>query len=697
MPKALLQAHQAQITIFGDIFVDCFAGGGGWSTGAELALGRIIDIAINHDPDAVRMHKANHPFTRHYCEDILEVDPIEAVQQKHVVWAHFSPDCKHFSKAKGSKPVDKKIRGLAWIVLRWAALVKPDIISLENVEEFKTWGPVRRGKPIKAKAGQTFLKWKSQLESLGYIIEHRELVACDYGAPTSRKRFFLIARRDGKPIVWPEPTHGDPASEAVISGKLLPWRSAAEIIDWEQPAPSIFSTRKEIKEVFGLKAKRPLAPNTMRRVIRGIDKFVLKSEKPYILKMDAEKISRLISPSIITVNHAGDFRGQDITTPLQTITGKHGYGVSAPILSPILIANNENAAGTTPDSPIGTITTGGHHMAVLPVLTAIGQTGGAGDRCRSIEEPVHTTVSKAETCVIAPALLQYHSEQSERVRGQSIDTPVMTVDAANRYGLIAPSLVKFYGNDKHGQDIEAPLHTITAKDREALVTPVLSKMFGASTEQPVTEPLPTTLSNNHDALILPYITKYFSGGYDGVGVDVQSPVPTITAVDHNALVIPHIVKMKGQNLGQPADDPMQTITASGLHFGAVMTTVIKVKPGINLGNWPKIRALLNEYCDYSIAEDEVLLIAVEGAWYIMVDIGLRMLSPRELYLANGFPSDYIIDCDNEGNVYGKVKQVARCGNAVPPPFAYALVRANAPEYCGKRISTMAELKQMVAV
>jgi len=630
MPNATKKTPQAQISLLGDIFVDCFAGGGGWSTGAELALGRIIDIAINHDPDAVAMHKANHPYTEHYCENIFEVNPITAVRARNVVWAHFSPDCKHFSKAKGSKPVNKKIRGLAWVVLRWAALVKPEIISLENVEEFKTWGPVRRGKPIKAKSGQTFLKWKSQLEAIGYVVEHRELLACDYGAPTSRKRFFLIARRDGKPIVWPGPSHGSLDSEAVKSGRLLPWRPAAEIIDWEQPAPSIFATKEEIKVAFGLKAQRPLAVNTMRRVIRGVDKFVIQTEKPYILK--AEKISSFISPSIVTVNHSGEFRGQDTRRPLQTITSKHGYAVSESVLT--------------------------------PVLTAIGQTGSGSSRCRSVEEPVHTTVSKAESCIIAPTLIQYHTECAEKVRGQSVKAPIMTVDAANRYGLIAP---------------------------------ILLKMFGASKEQEITTPLPTTLCSSHDALVLPYISKYFSGGYDGVGIDVKDPLPTVTAVDHNAMVFSHVTKMKGSNLSHPVFDSMQTTTSGGPHFSGAKTTVIKAQPGIDLGNWPKVRELLNQYCDYALADNEVLLLAIEGAWYFISDIGLRMLLPRELYLANGFPVDYIIDRDAEGKVYGKVKQVARCGNAVPPPFAYALVRANAPEYCGQRISTMAELEQLVAV
>lgn len=294
----------AQINFLEEIIVDNFAGGGGASTGIELATGRPVTIAINHDPDAILMHKTNHPFTEHYQASVWDVDPREVSKGRPVGLAWFSPDCKHFSKAKGGKPVDKNIRGLAWIVLRWAGTVRPRVIILENVEEFQTWGPVRKGHPVKSKAGQTFRKWLSQLEALGYAVEWRELVAADYGAPTTRKRFFLVARCDGAPIVWPEPTHAPAGSREVLEGQKKPWRSAAEVIDWSLPCPSIFDTREAIREKYGLSAQRPLRPNTMRRVIRGVDKFAIKAPEPFL----------------VVVNHAGDFRGQNTADPLQTVT-----------------------------------------------------------------------------------------------------------------------------------------------------------------------------------------------------------------------------------------------------------------------------------------------------------------------------------------------------------------------------------------
>ncbi|MEG2177045.1 MAG: DNA cytosine methyltransferase, partial [Oscillibacter sp.] len=420
---------RAQIDILTEKIVDSFAGGGGASTGMELATGRAVDIAINHDPDAILMHKTNHPHTKHYQASVWDVDPVEVCHGSPVGLAWFSPDCKHFSKAKGGKPVDRNIRGLAWIVLRWAGKVHPRVIILENVEEFQTWGPVRRGHPVKSKAGQTFHKWLGQLEALGYAIEWRELVAADYGAPTTRKRFFLIARRDGKPIVWPEPTHAPADSPEVKAGTKKPWRSAAEIIDWSLPTPSIFSTREEIKAQYGIAAQRPLRPNTMRRVARGVDKFVIKTANPFL----------------VIVNHAGEFRGQDMGEPLQTITAKHGYGVAHPVMAPLTMHNNENAMGTSITAPINTITgsgAGGHQMLITPTLAAIGRTGG-GDRCRSVEDPTHTQVSKAEECVVCPAMIQYHTEQTERVRGQAVTDPIMTIDASNRYGVAAATLTKY--------------------------------------------------------------------------------------------------------------------------------------------------------------------------------------------------------------------------------------------------------------
>ena len=639
---------RGQINLLDEIIVDNFAGGGGASTGIELATGRVVDIAINHDPDAILMHRTNHPHTMHYQASVWDVDPVEVCRGRPVGLAWFSPDCKHFSKAKGGKPVDKNIRGLAWIVLRWAGTVRPRVIILENVEEFQTWGPVRRGHPVKSKTGQTFRQWLGQLEALGYTVEWRELVAADYGAPTTRKRFFLIARSDERPIVWPEPTHAPADSQEVKAGTKKPWRSAAEIIDWNLPTPSIFATKEEVRERYGVAAVRPLARNTMRRVARGVDKFVIRSASPFL----------------VIVNHAGEFRGQGLAEPIQTITAKHGYGVASPVMAPLTMHNNQNAVGTSITDPVNTITgtgAGGHQMLITPTLAAIGQTGG-GDRCRSMEEPTHTQVSKAEECVVCPAMIQYHTEQTERVRGQGVTDPIMTIDASNRYGLAAASMVKYYGSAKHGQEIADPLHTVTAKDREGLTVANLSKFYGGV-----------------------------------VGAAASDPLPTVTAVDHNALQTAHMVKMKGTNLGGQAQDPLQTITAGGGHHGVVTTRIAKAEPGTDLQNWPKIRATLNEFCDYHLEDTEVILFSIGGAWYFMADIGLRMLTPRELYRANGFPDDYKIDRDYTGKEYGKTKQVARCGNAVPPPFATALVRANLPEWCGEEITTMEQLEKEVAV
>ena len=638
---------RGQINLLDEIIVDNFAGGGGASTGIELATGRVVDIAINHDPDAILMHRTNHPHTMHYQASVWDVDPVEVCRGRPVGLAWFSPDCKHFSKAKGGKPVDKNIRGLAWIVLRWAGTVRPRVIILENVEEFQTWGPVRRGHPVKSKTGQTFRQWLGQLEALGYTVEWRELVAADYGAPTTRKRFFLIARSDERPIVWPEPTHAPADSQEVKAGTKKPWRSAAEIIDWNLPTPSIFATKEEVRERYGVAAVRPLARNTMRRVARGVDKFVIRSASPFL----------------VIVNHAGEFRGQGLAEPLQTITAKHGYGVASPVMAPLTMHNNQNAVGTSITDPVNTITgtgAGGHQMLITPTLAAIGQTGG-GDRCRSVEEPTHTQVSKAEECVVCPAMIQYHTEQTERVRGQSVTDPIMTIDASNRYGVAAATLTKYYSG-VHNQDVADPLHTVTTRDREGLTVANLSKYYGGV-----------------------------------VGASPSDPLPTVTAVDHNALQTAHMVKLKGTNLGGQAQDPLQTITAGGGHHGVITTKIAKAEPGGNLGNWPKIRAALNEFCSYTLEDTEVILFLIGGAWYFMADIGLRMLTPRELYRANGFPDDYKIEQDYTGKEYGKTKQVARCGNAVPPPFATALVRANLPEWCGEEITTMAQIEKEVAV
>ena len=558
-----------QFSMPDEIIVDNFAGGGGASTGMELATGRIVKIAINHDPDAILMHKTNHPHTKHLQASVWDVDPVKECEGCPVGLAWFSPDCKHFSKAKGAALVDRNIRGLAWIVLRWAGTVRPRVIILENVEEFQTWGPVRRGKPIKKKAGQTFQRWKKQLSDLGYTIEHRELVAADYGAPTTRKRFVLVARCDGWPIVWPERTHDKDGADG-----LPKWRAAAEVIDWTQPCYSIFATKEEIKSRYVVNAVRPLAHNTMRRVIRGVDKFVIKAETPYIV--------------------------------------------------PWTVTNTTNSVGGPVSDPVHTVTTAGNQM------------------------------------LLSPALIQYHTEQNENMRGQGVAEPLRTVDASNRYGLVAASLSKFYGGVV-GAELKAPMPTVTAID--------------------------------HNALTTANLVEYYGGGRP---LDITEPMHTVTSHDREALTLTHICEFKGQDIGQDERKPLRTITASAGEFAEIRTEVRTYGPDADMRHWPEIRALLNRFCGYDLKENEALTLDVGGTAYFIADIGLRMLTPRELYNAMGFPPDYIIDRDYTGRAYGKSKQVARCGNAVCPPMAEAVVRANLPEWCGEKLRTMEELGKAVS-
>lgn len=641
----------AQETMTGEIIVDNFAGGGGASTGIEIATGMAVAIAINHDPAAILMHKTNHPYTEHFQASVWDIDPVAVCRGRSVGLAWFSPDCKHFSKAKGAALVDRKIRGLAWITLRWAAKVRPRVIILENVEEFQTWGPVRKGKPVKKLAGTTFRKFIDQLTELGYTVEYRELIAADYGAPTSRKRFYLVARCDGKPIVWPKPTHSKTGADG-----LPKWRSAAEIIDWSLPCPSVFATKTEIMERYGLKAVRPLAKNTMRRIIRGVDKFTIRSGKPFIVPTGY-----------------GERKGQaprvhDIDAPVPTVVSTGKENLCKPLLAPVTVTNTSNSVGATVGEPVHTVTTAGNQMLVMPSLVSIGQTGG-GDRIRDIREPVPTTVSKQEACLVAPALIQYHTEQTEHVRASGLGAPINTVDASNRYGLTCANLVEYYTGGRP-LDVQDPMHTVTSHDREAVVAA--------------------------------HIAKYYGGV---VGEKVGEPLPTVTAIDHNAVCAAHVVKFKGDNVGTPLSEPLQTVTASagkeracsGGTFAVCKAYLAKMRSGDDLGHWPEIRALLNEFCGYALADDDVLLLEIGGGLYYIADIGLRMLSPRELYNAMGFPPDYIIDRDYESHEYKKSAQVARCGNAVCPPVASALVRANLPEWCGVTITTMAQLMDCVAV
>ncbi|APB53023.1 MULTISPECIES: DNA cytosine methyltransferase [Klebsiella pneumoniae complex] len=646
-----------------EIIVDNFAGGGGASTGIEMALGRSVDIAINHDENAVAMHRTNHPDTLHYCESVFDVSPGAATSGKPVGLTWFSPDCRHFSKAKGAKPVEKAIRGLAWIVLRWALDVGPRVMMLENVEEFKTWGPLLAAemRPDPDRVGETFEAFVGMLTSgvpadhpallecceflelspdseqamrlitgLGYDVDYRELRACDYGAPTIRKRFFMVMRRDGQSIVWPAATHGDPKSSAVISGKLAPWRTAAECIDWSIPAPSIFDRKKS------------LAENTLKRIARGIQRFVIESASPFIVKCN----------HTTTKGKYDCFRGQALSEPLQTITKTHGYAIAVPHLTKF----RTGATGQPVTEPVPTVTAGtsrrpggnGHALGFVEAGLVPFLAGNGGSeyqaKPRPLDKPAHTILKESRACVVAPVI----ARQFGASVGHRVDEPSATITAGGggKSQFVSAFLAKHYGGNYQGAgiDLGEPAHSVTTVDHHALVT---AQIVGVGGRAGQSRPR-----------------------------DVSEPLQTMTTKADAAMVTSHLIKLRGTcRDGQTTDEPMPTITAGGQHVGEVKTTLAVADYDEERAQ--QVLAFLQQYC----GEDSTGLVDIGGVTYRIVDIGMRMLQPHELYRAQGFPEWYIIDRDYRGVKYAKDKQVARCGNAVPPPFAEALVRANLPEMC----------------
>lgn len=649
-----------------EIIVDNFAGGGGASTGIEMATGRSVDIAINHDPNAIAMHTTNHPDTLHYCESVFDIDPIAATSGAPVGLAWFSPDCRHFSKAKGSKPVKKEIRGLAWIVVRWALAKRPRVIMLENVEEFKTWGPLlpTEERPDPARAGETFAAFVGMLskgvpadhpaldevcgflqigrhssdaqklvKGLGYAVEYRELRACDFGAPTIRKRFFMVMRCDGEQVIWPEPSHGDPKSLAVQSGHLKPWRTAAECIDWSIPCPSIFGRSK------------PLAENTMKRIARGIQQFVLDNPTPFIVKCNHTS----------TKTKYDCFRGQPLDAPLKTITQTHGYAVVTPHLTKFRTgATGQEITDLVPTITAGTSKRpGGNGHALGMVITHLTPfiIGAGGPKysakARPTDQPMNTVVNTNHSCLITPLVVRQFGKST----GHSVDSPSGTVTAAGggKSALIVPTMIQTGYGERPGQKPRVP----------GLDKPVGTVVAGGCKH----------------ALVSAFLAKHFGGNYTGPGAAVDGPAHTVTTTDHHAVVTSNLIKFRGTNTGQTTDSPAHTITANGNHLGEVRAFLMKY-----YGN-EKGGVGLDEPLGTVTTNDRFGLVTVDGTDYQIVDVGMRMLQPHELYAAQGFPSWYVIDRDYRGTKYAKDKQVARCGNAVPPPFAEALVRANLPEMC----------------
>lgn len=572
--------------MFNELIVDNFAGGGGASTGIELA-GFEVNIAVNHDKIALGIHEANHPGTIHHCENVWKVDPIQATKGRPVGLAWFSPDCKHFSKAKGAKPVSPRVRGLAWVVIRWAKAVHPRVIVLENVEEFQDWGPLTSDKkPCPLRKGKTFRHWRKQLENLGYQIEYRILRACDYGAPTIRKRLFLIARCDGQPIVWPEPTHGDPKAKAgrLFKSDLPPWRTAAECIDWTIPCPSIFERKK------------PLKPATLRRIAKGIMRYVINAADPFI------------------------------------VTVAHGE-----------------------ESPNGVKRWGNGH--------------------RDIKTPLPTITGTFDQALVTPYLTKYHGESA----GGDIREPFPTVTANSFHkrpggnppiALVSPVIVKNNFGEKPCQGVDDPLHTVTTQgNKHALVAAFLAKHYGGVVGTELKDPVGTVTSVDHHSLVTAHIQRDFKSS---VGHPLDDPSGTITAGGGGkaALVTSNLVKLRGTcRDGQPVDEPMPTVTAGGNHVAEVRTFLMEY---YGTDQNPHLRKPLHTVR----TKDCFALVRIQGEDYQIVDIGMRMLTPRELFRAQGFPDEYVIDRLPDGRGISKSDQIRLCGNSVCPPIAKAIVQSN---------------------
>ncbi len=754
---------QFNLPIHNELVIDLFAGGGGASTGIEEAIGRPVDIAINHNIEAVAMHLANHPQTKHYVSDVFEVDPVEVVDGRPVGMLWASPDCKHFSKAKGGKPVSKKIRGLAWVVIKWAKLVRPRVIFLENVEEFQTWGPLdANNMPCKERKGRTFQRWKKSLENLGYKVHYQEDRACDLGTPTIRKRLFLVARCDGLPIVVPEYTHAPPGSPLVKQRKALPYHTAAECIQWDEPAPSIFERTRE------------LADATKRRIAKGIMRYVVEAAEPFI----------------VPLTHQGGDRTEAINETVKTVTSAN-RGEKALIVPTLVQTGYGERPGQAPrvpglDKPLGTVVDGGKHALVTafltehanastqrvmaanePMRTQMGEVKGGhfsvvsatlmtnttGHDASPVEEPVPTlTTGNQQTLVTAtlegciPSFEDWYAntkdlggsrEEYDRLYGpatpESIEAEARNVQAAN---MISAALVGVgaRAGQSRARGMDEPVATVTAKYDTALLTAHLTKFYTGSVGSDMADPVPTVTANSFvkrpgGATPLGMVTATLVGAggpaYGGKPKPVDTPMGTLTAENHTAIATAHLVHM-GHGEGKDGtkrfshgirdvEQPLNTIAASGVPAGIVTSHLAKLR-GTNVGqsveeplhtisaqgtHHAEVRAFLIKYygTDQDPRLDEPMhtvptkdrfgLVMVKGQPYAIVDIGLRMLKPRELYRAQGFKDSYIIDWGIHPHTGQKIKltstaSIRMCGNSVCPPMARAYVAANYSEQQAER-------------
>lgn len=678
-----------------ELVVDNFAGGGGASTALAIALGREPDIAINHDGEALCMHAANHPTTAHYTEDVFMIHPGLVTKQQPIGAAWFSPTCTHFSKAKGGNLLDQKVRGLAWVTVKWGAMQMPRIMFLENVEEFLGWGPLDdAGKPVKALKGRTFNAFVQVLTTgiahghpdlkeihetlgadfpverlhtgLGYKVEWRVLKACDFGAPTIRKRLFMVMRRDGLPIVWPDPTHGARDSAAVKSGKLLPYRSAADCIDWSTPCPSIFERKK------------PLADATLRRVGKGYERYVKDAASPYIVGAGGPTYSGIPA---------------SVDRPLGTLTTKNHRAVVTPTFVPLTHQGGDRTIA--PQEPLPTVTCAHRGEIALAVASLVqmgyGEAPGQAPRTLDLAQPLGTIVAGGgKHALVAAHITKFNTGSI----GHAVNEPLATITsggacarpagAAHGIGLVAASLVQYYSTGGQNSDVASPMPTVVTKDRIGVTCAYLAKHYKGVVGASVEQPMPTVTTSDHSSLITAHlvgIDNQRNGDRDTWSVN--KPLGCIVTENKHALVTSNLVQLNGTSAAADVAGPLGTITAGGQHHAEVRATL-----AATAGSATKrqlVREFLWAYCPSLVDADRPELVTIHGVVYEVVDIGLRMLKPRELATAQGFPADYVLDplytsVNKRGKTITKPlsgsAQVRMIGNSVSPPPAIAVIRAN---------------------
>ncbi|WP_122434270.1 DNA cytosine methyltransferase [Pseudomonas viridiflava] len=642
-----------------EIVVDFFCGGGGAGTGLEMGLGRNVSVAKNHSAAAISMHTINHPGAKHFTTDVFDGDPETECEGKAVGWFHMSPDCTHHSQAAGGQPRKREIRNLSWIGLKWAGKKRPRVISLENVKQILQWGPLvaKRCKatgrvmklggnvaapgevvpvdqqfliPNPARRGQTWAVFVAELERLGYVVEWRVIRACDFGAPTSRERLFMIARCDGQPIVWPEPTHAKHPAKG-----QKPWKTAAECIDFSDLGKSIFGRKKD------------LASATLRRVAKGMKKFVIDNPAPFIVPIANWSVGN-VQPS---------------TEPLRTVTS-YPKGGAFSVVSPVIAPATHQGSDRINDP-----------QDLLPTVTC---------------------ANRGELTLISPTLIQcgYGEREGQEPRALGIDQPLGTVVAGGvKHALTSSVLVGAGGPVYAGHPVTAnqPVGTLMTRSHRAVATAFMAQMnggFNTTDAKSIEDPMTTVTNTGSQQQLVAANLVHLRGNCDAR--DVNDPLHTISAGgQHHGMVTAFMERQFGASVGQPLDEPAPTITAGGGGKSSVVS--LRLSPEHEAGALRVAAFLISYYGTENVSgagepaptittKDRLALVTVmvKGTPYVIVDICLRMLKPSELYKAQGFPADYVITHGADGKPFTKTQQVHMCGNSVSPPPMAALAKANDP-------------------